>query len=217
MKQGRTELVFILDRSGSMSGLESDTIGGFNSLLDKQKRESGSCTVTTVLFDNAYELLHDRIPLNGVNNITGKEYFVRGSTALLDAIGRTVDKIANAERQTAESERAEKVMVVIITDGMENASREYRFDRVREMIDQEQKAGWEFLFLGANIDAIKTASSFGIAADRAVNYCPDGVGTRLNYDVVSDAVCCVRAGQPLAASWKKRIQDNCDEAKEKQK
>ena len=214
MKQGQTELAFILDRSGSMSGLESDTIGGFNSLLDKQKRESGSCTVTTVLFDNAYELLHDRIPLNGVRNITNQDYFVRGSTALLDAIGRTVDKIVSAQRQTAESERAEKVLVVIITDGMENASREYRYERVREMIEQQQKEGWEFLFLGANIDAIKAASSFGIAADRAVNYRPDGVGTRLNYDVVSDAVCSVRAGQPLAANWKKRIQENCDEAKQ---
>lgn len=214
MKQGQTELAFILDRSGSMSGLESDTIGGFNSLLDKQKRESGSCTVTTVLFDNAYELLHDRIPLNGVRNITNQDYFVRGSTALLDAIGRTVDKVVSAQRQTAESERAEKVLVVIITDGMENASREYRYERVREMIEQQQKEGWEFLFLGANIDAIKAASSFGIAADRAVNYRPDGVGTRLNYDVVSDAVCSVRAGQPLAVNWKKRIQENCDEAKQ---
>ncbi len=214
MKQGQTELAFILDRSGSMSGLESDTIGGFNSLLDKQKRESGSCTVTTVLFDNAYELLHDRIPLSGVRNITDQDYFVRGSTALLDAIGRTVDKIVSAQRQTAETERAEKVLVVIITDGMENASREYRYERVREMIEQQQKEGWEFLFLGANIDAIKAASSFGIAADRAVNYRPDGVGTRLNYDVVSDAVCSVRAGQPLAANWKKRIQENCDEAKQ---
>ena len=214
MKQGQTELAFILDRSGSMSGLESDTIGGFNSLLDKQKRESGSCTVTTVLFDNAYELLHDRIPLSGVRNITDQDYFVRGSTALLDAIGRTVDKIVSAQRQTAETERAEKVLVVIITDGMENASREYRYERVREMIEQQQKVGWEFLFLGANIDAIKAASSFGIAADRAVNYRPDGVGTRLNYDVVSDAVCSVRAGQPLAANWKKRIQENCDEAKQ---
>ena len=214
MKQGQTELAFILDRSGSMSGLESDTIGGFNSLLDKQKRESGSCTVTTVLFDNAYELLHDRIPLSGVRNITGQDYFVRGSTALLDAIGRTVDKIVSAQRQTAETERAEKVLVVIITDGMENASREYRYERVREMIEQQQKEGWEFLFLGANIDAIKAASSFGIAADRAVNYRPDGVGTRLNYDVVSDAVCSLRAGQPLAVNWKKRIQENCDEAKQ---
>ncbi|MEA4870821.1 MAG: hypothetical protein VB062_09350 [Christensenella sp.] len=210
MKQGRTELVFILDRSGSMSGLESDTIGGFNSLLEKQKHEDGACTVTTALFDNAYELLHDRIPLGGVCAISEKDYFVRGSTALLDAIGRTVDKIANAQRQTAAQERADKVMVVIITDGMENASREYRYDRVREMVEQRQKEGWEFLFLGANIDAIRTASSFGIAAERAVNYRPDGAGTRLNYDVVSDAVGCVRAGQPLAANWKERIQENCD-------
>ena len=215
MKQGSTELVFILDRSGSMSGLEEDTIGGFNSLLTKQKAQSGDCTVTTVLFDNAYELLHDRIPLAGVGAIGARDYFVRGSTALLDAIGRTVDKIANVQRQTAESERAEKVLVVIITDGMENASREYRYDRVREMIERQQKAGWEFLFLGANIDAIQTASAFGIGADRAVNYRPDGVGTRLNYDVVSEAVGSVRARQPLAASWKTRIQENCDQPEQK--
>ena len=215
MKQGSTELVFILDRSGSMSGLEGDTIGGFNSLLTKQKAQSGDCTVTTVLFDNAHELLHDRIPLAGVSAIGERDYFVRGSTALLDAIGRTVDKIANVQRQTAESERAEKVMVVIITDGMENASREYRYDRVREMIERQQKVGWEFLFLGANIDAIQTASTFGIGADRAVNYRPDGAGTRLNYDVVSEAVGSVRAGQPLAANWKTRIQKHCDKPEQK--
>ncbi|NLI55117.1 MAG: VWA domain-containing protein [Clostridiales bacterium] len=209
MKQGLTKLVFILDRSGSMSGLEGDTIGGFNSLLDKQKKEPGDCTVTTVLFDDRYELLHDRIPLGGVERITEREYYVRGSTALLDALGRTIDKTANAQTRTAESERAEKVLFVIITDGMENASREYGIDRVKAMVEQKQKeSGWEFLFLGANIDAIQVAARFGIAADRAVNYCPDGAGTRLNYDVVSATVAGVRAGRPMAANWKRRIEED---------
>jgi len=212
MKQGLTELVFILDRSGSMSGLESDTIGGFNGLLEKQTREPGECLVTTVLFDDRYELLHDRIALSSVNKITSKEYFVRGSTALLDAIGRTLDKTRNAQINTAESGRAEKVLFVIVTDGMENASREYRMDRVKEMIERQTKeSGWEFLFLGANIDAISVAAGFGIAADRAVTYRADAVGTQLNYDVVSDTVASMRAGAPLAANWKKRIEKDVEE------
>jgi uncharacterized protein YegL len=208
MKTGLTELAFVLDRSGSMSGVESDTIGGFNSLIEKQRLESGECMVTTVLFDDHYDLLHDRINLKGIAPITSKEYFVRGSTALLDAIGRTLDKLINAQKHTSEDERAEKVVVVIITDGFENASREYAYNRVREMIEQLQAQGWEFLFLGANIDAIKTASAFGIGDNRAVNYAPDKAGTRLNYDVVSDAVSAVRMGQPLAANWKQRIQEH---------
>lgn len=218
MKQGLTELVFILDRSGSMSGLESDTIGGFNAMLDKQKREAGDCTVTTVLFDDRYELLHDRIPLGGVAQISGREYFVRGSTALLDAIGRTIDKTVNVQKRTAESERAEKVLFVIITDGMENASREYGVDRVKAMIEWEQKEfGWEFLFLGANIDAIQVASRFGIPADRAVNYCPDGEGTRLNYDVVSATLASVRAGCPVSANWKQQIEKDYEKRGRKQR
>ena len=155
MKKGLTELVFILDRSGSMSGLESDTIGGYNSLLEKQKKEDGECVISTVLFDDKYELLHDRINLKGIVPITEREYFVRGSTALLDAVGRTIDKIGNAQKHTAEEERAEKVMFVITTDGMENSSREYGYDKVRQMIErQKDKYGWEFIFLGANIDAV---------------------------------------------------------------
>ena len=209
MKQGLTELVFVLDRSGSMSGLVSDTIGGFNSLVEKQKKEPGACAVTTVLFDDKYELLHDSVALNGILPMTEREYFARGSTALLDAIGRSIDKTANAQRGTADEERAEKVLFVIITDGMENASREYSADRIRNMISaQKEQAGWEFLFLGANMDAIQVASHFGIAADRAVTYRADKAGTGLNYDVLSDTVGTVRTGAPIAANWKKRIQDD---------
>jgi uncharacterized protein YegL len=207
MKKDLTELVFILDRSGSMSGLESDTIGGFNALLEKQRKESGECIVTTVLFDDKYELLHDRLQLKGVSPITDSEYFVRGSTALLDAIGRTIDKIANVQKRTAESERAGKIMFVIITDGMENASREYRMDRVKEMVEREQNQyGWEFLFLGANIDAIETASHFGFRQDRAVNYCADSVGTKLSYRVLSKTISHVRAGESIGAEWKQEIE-----------
>jgi uncharacterized protein YegL len=212
MKQGLTELVFILDRSGSMSGLESDTIGGFNGLIEKQKREAGECVVTTALFDDKYELLHDRVSLPAVNPMTQKEYFVRGSTALLDAIGRTLDKIKNAQDNTAEIGRAEKVVFVIITDGQENASREYRIERVKSMIErQKTEQNWEFLFLGANIDAISVAAGFGIASDRAVTYRADAAGTQLNYRVVSDTVACMRAGAPVAENWKKRIENDVEQ------
>jgi uncharacterized protein YegL len=210
MKKGLTELVFILDRSGSMSGLESDTIGGYNSLLEKQKKEDGECVITTVLFDDKYELLHDRINLKGIMPITDKEYFVRGSTALLDAVGRTIDKIGNAQKHTAENERAEKVMLVITTDGMENSSREYGYDKVRHMIErQKEKYGWEFIFLGANIDAAETAARFGISADRAANYHADSEGIKLNYKVVSEAVSDFRSSStPMSADWKKLINED---------
>ena len=211
MKKGLTELVFILDRSGSMSGLEQDTIGGYNSLLEKQKKEPGEATITTVLFDDHYELLHDRINLKGISPITDKEYFVRGSTALLDAIGRTIDKIGNAQKRTAENERAEKVMIVITTDGMENASREYGYDKIKTMIErQKEKYGWEFLFIGANIDAVETASKFGISADRAANYHADSKGTGVIYDAVSETVCCMRSAPsaPISAEWKKTIDED---------
>jgi len=210
MKKGLTELVFILDRSGSMSGLECDTIGGYNSLVDKQKKEDGECVITTVLFDDKYELLHDRINLKGIIPITEKEYFMRGSTALLDAIGRTIVKIGNAQKHTTEDERAEKVMFVITTDGMENASCEYGYDKVRQMIEQQkEKYGWEFIFLGANIDAVETAARFGISADRAANYHADSEGTQLNYKVVSDAVSGFRANSaPMSTDWKKRIEED---------
>ena len=207
MKKGLTELVFILDRSGSMSGLESDTIGGYNGLLEKQKQEEGEAVITTVLFDDRYELLHDRINLRGVAPITEKEYFVRGSTALLDAVGKTISKIGNAQKHTAEEERAERVLFVITTDGMENASREYSLKLVREMIErQKTRYGWEFLFLGANIDAAETAESFGIHRDMAVNYNPDGEGTQLNYQVLSDVVTSFRDGATIHENWKATIE-----------
>lgn len=189
MKKNLTELVFILDKSGSMSGLEKDTIGGFNSMLEKQKNVDGECRITTVLFDNSYELLHDRVDIKAVGKITEKEYYVGGSTALLDAIGRTIKKIVSVQKNTADEYRADKVMFVIITDGEENASREYSSDKVKKMIEKEKKKyGWEFVFLGANINAVETAGRFGIGADRAVDYVPDGEGTKLNYMMMAKAV-----------------------------
>lgn len=193
MKKNLTELVFILDRSGSMSGLEKDTIGGYNSMLEQQRKVDGECVITTVLFDNCYELLHDRIDIRAVQPITAKEYFVGGSTALLDAIGKTIHKIGTVQKNTAEDYRAEKVMFVIITDGEENASRHYSSMQVKEMIQrQKEKYGWEFIFLGANIDAVDTAGRFGIDADRAVDYVPDGEGTELNFRMMSETVATFR-------------------------
>lgn len=209
MKKGFTELVFILDRSGSMRGLESDTIGGYNALLQKQKKEPGEAVITTVLFDDRYELLHDRINLLGVEPITEKDYYVRGSTALLDAIGNTINKISNVQLHTKKEERAEHVMFVIITDGLENASREYSYEKIRQMIErQKTNFGWEFIFLGANMDAIATAESFGIGSDRASNYHADCEGTLLNYEVLSEAVSCLRAGHEITENWKDRIEDD---------
>ncbi len=184
-----TELVFILDKSGSMAGLESDTIGGFNSMLKKQKEVPGECRITTVLFDNRHELLHDRIDIRAVSPMTEREYRVGGSTALLDAIGLTIQKLVSVQKNTAEEYRAENVMFVIITDGEENSSRRFSSDRVKAMIGHEkEKYGWEFVFLGANIDAVETAGKFGISADRAVDYVPDGRGTELNFQMMSEAV-----------------------------
>lgn len=202
----RTELVFILDRSGSMSGLEADTIGGFNSMLSKQKKEAGQANVTTVLFDDRYELLHDRIDIQGVAPITDREYFVRGSTALLDAIGITVDKLDHVQTHTAPDYRADKVLFVITTDGMENSSRKFTHMQIKKLIEAKKEMGWEFLFLGANIDAVATAKCFGISADRAVNYHADREGTALNYEVLSETVASFRASKPIAASWKAKIE-----------
>lgn len=209
MKKDLTELVFILDRSGSMSGLEDDTIGGYNAMIEKQKKEPGEAIVTTVLFDNMYELLHDRISLRGIAPITDKEYYVRGTTALLDAVGITINKIVNAMKHTAENERAEHVMFIITTDGLENASREFSYEKVRGMIEhQKNKYGWEFIFLGANIDAIATAERFGISKDRATNYNADSTGTLLNYEVISETVSCMRANHKISGNWKKRIDED---------
>jgi len=189
MKKDLTELVFILDKSGSMAGLEADTIGGYNAMLKKQQKEEGEAIVTTVLFDHGYELLHDRININGISPITEEDYEVGGTTALLDAIGFTIQKIANVQKKTKQEARAEKVLFVITTDGMENASREFSSAKVKEMVQhQKEKFGWEFMFFGANIDAVSTAAKFGIEEDFAVDYHADTEGTQLNYEVLNEAV-----------------------------
>lgn len=207
MKKNLTELVFILDKSGSMSGLEQDTIGGFNSMLEKQKNEAGEAFVTTVLFDNNYELLHDRLNIRIINPITKKEYYVGGSTALLDAIGNTINKIGKALSEAKEEERPEKVMFVIITDGMENSSHEFNQSKIKHMIEHQKSIySWDFIFLGANIDAVETASTFGINEDRAVEFFNDSVGTELNYKVVSEAVSCFRQGKAVNSNWKSEIE-----------
>ena len=201
-----TELVFILDRSGSMSGLEKDTIGGFNSMIEKQKKEAGEALVSTVLFDNESVVIHDRLPLDAVPCMTEKEYFTRGYTALLDAVGGTIHHIGNIHKYARKEDVPEKTMFIITTDGYENASKRYDYEKVRRMIERQKgKYGWEFLFLGANIDVAAEARRFGISADRAVNYKCDEAGTALNYEVISEAVCSVRASRPLSADWKKRI------------
>ncbi len=209
MKKNLTELVFILDRSGSMSGLEADTIGGFNSLIGKQKKEPGECCVSTILFDNVSQVLHDRVPLEKIQPMTDRDYTVRGCTALLDAIGGAIHHIGNVHKYARDEDVPEHTLFVITTDGMENASRRYTADKVRQMIEHEKtKYGWEFLFLGANIDAVSTARHFGIDETRAVNYHCDSAGTQLNYEVLSDAVRDVRASRPLEKSWKQRIADD---------
>lgn len=204
-----TELVFILDRSGSMSGLEKDTIEGFNSMIEKQKREDGQALVSTVLFDNGSVVIHDRLPLDRVPPLTEREYFTRGCTALLDAVGGAIHHIGNVHKYARKEDVPEKTLFIITTDGYENASRRYDYEKVQKMIQHEkEKYGWEFLFLGANIDAAAEAKRFGISEDRAVTYKCDPAGTALNYDVISEAVCHVRASRPLSAGWKSRIDED---------
>lgn len=193
MRKGLTEVVFILDRSGSMSGLEADTIGGFNSMISKQKKEDGEAVISTVLFDDQQEVVYDRQPVKMVEPMTDRQYYVRGCTALLDAIGGAIHHIGNVHKYAREEDRPEKTMFIITTDGMENASRFYTYDRVKYMVErQKEKYGWEFLFLGANIDVISVAARFGINADRAINYECDQVGTSLNYQVMSETITAVR-------------------------
>lgn len=204
-----TELVFILDRSGSMSGLEGDTIGGFNAMIEKQQKEPGRALVSTVLFDDRFEVIHDRVPLDKVPRMTAREYFVRGSTALLDAVGRSIHHIGNVHKYARKEDVPEKTLFVITTDGMENASRGYSYDTVRRMIKrQQEKYGWEFLFLGANIDAVAEAARFGIDRARAARYRSDRAGTALNYEVLGDAMRAVRAGRQLDRAWKQRIEED---------
>ena len=209
MRKDLTELVFIIDRSGSMSGLESDTIGGFNSMIRKQKQAEGEALISTVLFDNESEVLHDHVNVKDIQPMTEHDYTVRGTTALIDAIGKAIHHIGNVHKYARQEDVPEHTMFVITTDGMENASRYYSSEKVKKMIERQKvKYGWEFLFLGANIDAVETASHFGIGADRAVNYNCDSEGTALNYEVVSDAICSVRCSAPLKADWKKRIDED---------
>ena len=207
MKKGLTELVFILDKSGSMGGLEKDTIGGYNTTLQKQKSVEGDALVTTVLFDNNYDLLHDRIDINAVSPITEREYQVGGSTALLDAIGRTIHKIGNAQKNTAEDYRAEKVMFVIITDGEENSSREYSSEKIKAQIEhQKSKYGWEFIFLGANIDAVQTAARFGIDRNRAQNYHADSEGSEVVYNAIACATVAFRENAAIPDDWNAEVE-----------
>ena len=189
-----------------MAGLEDDTIGGFNAMIEKQKQEPGEALVSTVLFDNESEVIHDRVNIQEIEPMTRKEYYVRGCTALLDAVGSAIHHIGNVHKYAREEDRPEKMLFVITTDGMENASRKYTYDRLKTMIErQKEKYGWEFLFLGANIDAAREAARFGISADRTANYHADSEGTAVIYEAVSEAVCNVRASRPMTADWKKKV------------
>ena len=209
-----TEIVFILDRSGSMAGLEADTIGGFNSLIQKQKREDGKAVVSTVLFDDKCEVLHDRKDLMEIASLTEEDYYVRGCTALLDAVGGAIHHIGNVHKYARAEDRPERTLFIITTDGMENASRKYGYEKVKRMIErQKERYGWEFLFLGANMDAVSVAGRFGIAPERAVRFHCDEKGTELNYRVLSETIANVRCGAPMGASWKEEIESDYEERK----
>ena len=207
MKKNLTEIVFILDRSGSMSGLEQDTIGGFNSLIEKQKKEDGEAYISTVLFDHTSEVLHDRVDLKKIQPMTEKEYYVRGSTALLDALGGAIRHIGNIHKYARKEDIPEKTMFIIMTDGYENASRTYRYDEIKRMITrQKEKCGWEFLFLGANIDVASEARKFGIDDDMAVEFLNDRKGTAVSYDAVCGAVSNCRAYGAVPPTWKANVE-----------
>ena len=207
MENNKTELVFILDRSGSMSGLEKDTIGGFNGMINRQRKEEGECCVTTFLFDDRVEFVHDRVRLADVKEMTEDQYYVRGCTALIDAVGTAIAHIENIHKYIRPEDVPDHTMFIITTDGMENASRKYTASAVREMIERKrERSGWEFLFLGANMDAVETASALGIGEDKAVNFCCDPAGTALNYKAVGKAISEMRANRPLTASWKAEVE-----------
>ena len=216
MKENLTEIVFILDRSGSMSGLEADTIGGFNSMIKKQQKEDGEAVVSTVLFDDKIDVIHDRVDISKIKKLTEEDYYVRGCTALLDAVGRAIHHIGNVQKYARDEDRPAKTLFVITTDGLENASREYSFKDIKRMIErQKEKYNWEFLFLGANIDAIEVAGSMGISRDRAANYNCDSAGTAINYEVLEEAVSKVRKCKAsemkmafCGGKWKARIDED---------
>ena len=208
-KNNITELVFIIDRSGSMSGLEADTIGGFNSMIEKQRKEEGECYVSTILFDHERNVLHDRVKLSEIKPMTDKDYTVRGTTALIDAIGCAIHHIGNVHKYARSEDVPANTMFVIITDGMENASRKYSSDDVKKKIErQKEKYGWEFIFIGANIDAVETAARYGINAERAVNYNADIMGTKMVYEAVDTLVSGFRAGNRSAENWRKEIDED---------
>ena len=212
MKNNATELVFILDRSGSMAGLERDTIGGFNAMLKKQKEVEGECRITTVLFDNQINILHDRLDIQAIGSLTEKDYQVGGSTALLDAIGSTINKIGNVQKHSSHEHRASKVLFVIITDGEENSSREFSSQRIKKMIEhQMKKYNWEFIFLGANIDAVETSKMYGIRPDRTQNYHADAKGVNLNFDVMSKTVANFRMNANIDEDWKEQIEKDFED------
>lgn len=212
MRKGLTEIVYILDRSGSMGGLESDTIGGFNSMMKKQKETGEEALVSTVLFDDACEVLHDRVPIDKIAAMTAEQYYVRGCTALLDAVGGAIHHIGNVHKYARAEDRPEKTIFVITTDGMENASRRYSYDQVQSMVKRQQKKyGWEFIFIGANIDAYAEARKFGIRKERAVNYVHDDIGTVAVYEGVSEAVCYAMKA-PSAADMEESLNKNGWEA-----
>ncbi|MBO4356266.1 MAG: VWA domain-containing protein [Clostridia bacterium] len=213
MKKNLTELVFILDKSGSMSGLESDTIGGFNSMLNKQKEIEGDAYVSTVLFDNRISVIHDRIDIKEVKPITEKEYFVGGCTALYDAIGISVDHISSVHKYAREEDVPEHTLFVITTDGMENASREYDIEKLRKLIKSKEELGWEFIFLGANIDSATVAEGIGIKKENAVNYCCDSKGTEAVYAGVSKAAGSLRKNKTIDACWCAEIKDDYSKRK----
>ena len=209
MRKNLTEIVFILDRSGSMSGLEADTIGGFNSMIEKQKKAEGEALISTVLFDNTSEVIHDRVSVQNIKPMTDEEYTVRGCTALLDAIGGAIHHIGNVHKYARKEDVPENTIFIITTDGYENASYRYSSDKVKRMIEHEkEKYGWEFLFIGANIDAVETAKRYGIDQDRAVNYHADAQGTDIVYATVSQAVCNVRMNKCMAENWSEDIDND---------
>lgn len=222
MKKGLTEIVFILDRSGSMGGLENDTIGGFNSMIDKQREEDGEAIITTVLFDDKMKMVHDRVPISNIKKMTRKDYYVQGCTALLDALGKTIKYINTKQKEMPDDERPEKTMFIITTDGAENSSREFDFATIKKMVTKKQnKKNWEFLFIGANIDAIGAASSIGIKANRSVNYIADAKGTAVTYACLSKAVSQMRTApsvecvDAMLEGWNESIK--ADEASRKKK
>ncbi|MBR0485606.1 MAG: VWA domain-containing protein [Oscillospiraceae bacterium] len=200
-----TELVFILDRSGSMHGLEKDTIGGFNGMIEKQKTEDGKAFVTTILFDDKIETLHDRVNLQEIKTLTDKDYTVRGMTALLDAVGSTINHISNIHKYARPEDVPAHTMFIITTDGMENASREFSYAKIKSLIEEKKQLGWEFVFIGANIDAVTEGAKLGISAERSVDYLADSAGTNVLFDAMSASVSEMRSGKKLSNAWRKSI------------